>query len=279
MPSLQLPPRRTRRRRSRSRAKSRFRRLTPRERHSHSPQGRRARGPMPPHGPALAEATGLWNACRARRRAGLAQAGAIHRETTGSDAREDHPTSARAMSPVQDMSRFSHPSRGQRSQTWTHEEYLAAAGDRGGWLPGARPVPRFASVPRDSQPGRRSSSSTGMPCPGGPSADLVPGIGRVTHRGPHRRPTRRASTGKIHLATGLEINAAHHDPRTAVGDRNRIVHPAQRRSRRRTTALRPGTAPRQRTDHLRRGRLPALRAGRCEPVLPNPCRRATCTPH
>ena len=75
-------------------------------------------------------------------------------------------------------------------------------------------------------------------------------------------------TGKTHLATGLGIAAAHHGHRVLFATATDWVT-------RLTDAHRAGRLPHEldpaaplRADHRRRGRLPALRARRREPVLP-----------
>ncbi len=164
-----------------------------------------------------------------------------------------------------------------RDAGWTHEEYLAAVLDRevaARNASGAQLRIRAAGFAArktieefdwDAQPAVRQQIAALA------SGGFLTEARNVVLLGP-------PGTGKTHLATGLGIAAANHGHRVLFATATEWVT-------RLTDAHRAGRLPHEldqaatlRADHRRRGRLPALRARRREPVLPARQSAATNTP-
>ena len=164
-----------------------------------------------------------------------------------------------------------------RDAGWTHEEYLAAVLDRevaARNASGAQLRIRAAGFGSrktieefdwDAQPAVRQQVA-------------CPGVGWVPHRSPQRRAARPA--GHRQDPPGHRPGHRCRPPRTSgsVRHRHRVGHPPDRRPPRRPATPGAGSAAALRADHRRRGRLPALRARRREPLLPARQSAATNTP-
>ena len=168
-----------------------------------------------------------------------------------------------------------------RDAGWTHEEYLAAVLDRevaARNASGAQLRIRAAGFarPQDAR-GVRLGRPTRRP-----PADRLTGIRWVPDRSPQRRAARPARHRQD--PPGHRPGDRRRPPRPPgpVRDRDRVGHPAHRRPPRRPAPQRARPAAALRADHRRRGRLPALRARRREPVLPTrlqPLRTRLADPH
>src|SRR5215216_3720347 len=154
-----------------------------------------------------------------------------------------------------------------RDAGWTHEDYLAAVLERevsARNASGAELRIRAAGFPArktledfdfDAQPGIRTqigSLASGAFLTEARNIVLLgpPGTGKTP---PRDRARRRCRPPR---------------PPGAVRDGDRLDHPPHRRAPPGQAATRAGQAAPLRADHRRRGRLPALRTGRREPVLP-----------
>src|SRR5262245_12687903 len=154
-----------------------------------------------------------------------------------------------------------------RDAGWTHEEYLAAVLDRevaARNASGAQLRIRAAGFAArktieefdwDAQPAVRqqiAALASGGFLTEARNVVLLgpPGTGKTP---PGHRPRDRRRPPR---------------PPGPVRDRDRLGHPPDRRTPRRPAPQRARPAAPVRADHRRRGRLPALRTGRREPVLP-----------
>ena len=154
-----------------------------------------------------------------------------------------------------------------RDAGWTHEDYLAAVLDRevsARNASGAELRIRAAGFPArktledfdfDAQPGIRTQIGSLA------SGAFLTEARNIVLLGP-------PGTGKTHLAIALGVAAARHGHRVLFATATRLDHPPHRRAPPGQAATRAGQAAPLRADHRRRGRLPALRTGRREPVLP-----------
>ena len=164
-----------------------------------------------------------------------------------------------------------------RDAGWTHEEYLAAVLDRevaARNASGAQLRIRAAGFAArktieefdwDAQPAVRQQIAALA------SGGFLTEARNVVLLGP-------PGTGKTHLATGLGIAAAHHGHRVLFATATDWVTRLTDAHRAGRLPARAGPAAPLRADHRRRGRLPALRARRREPVLPTRLHPATNTP-
>ena len=154
-----------------------------------------------------------------------------------------------------------------RDAGWSFEDYLAAVLERevsarnasgarlriraaGFGAPKTLEDFDFDAQPADPQPGRRA------------------GLRGVPDRGPQHRAARPAGHRQDPPRHRARDRRSPPRPPGAVRDRDRLGHPPHRRPPRRPPTPRARPAAPLRTDHRRRGRLPALRARRREPVLP-----------
>jgi hypothetical protein len=168
-----------------------------------------------------------------------------------------------------------------RDTGWTHEDYLAAVLERevaARGASGARLRIRaagFGAVKTlddfdfDHQPIR-------------PHPDPSPGLRCLPGRAPQRRPARPA--GHRQDTPSHRPGRRRRPPRTPrpVRDRHRLGHPPHRRPRPRPPRDRADPAATVWADHHRRGRLPTLRPGRRQPLLPTrllPVRARLPDPH
>jgi hypothetical protein len=154
-----------------------------------------------------------------------------------------------------------------RDSSWTHEEYLAAVLDRevaarnasGAQLRiraagfGARKT--LEEFAWEAQPAVRQQVAALA------SGGFLTEARNVVLLGP-------PGTGKTHLATGLGIAAAHHGHRVLFATATDWVTRLTDAHRAHKLPAELARLRRLRADHRRRGRLPALRARRREPVLP-----------